>query len=466
MIKSIKRIGLIYQIGLVVLVGFAISFLLSMHLLSSEKSKSLSFLSSTGAIQRVLSVIDILGQTPKELHNSIIRASSGSDLSLSLTTTPNVTIMQGDTREIAILSERLKSAGINTANLSLVKHSRPILNMNDMHNAMMSGMSMQDMRDTGMSYVATIDGSVQLRDNSWLNFSSGIQEDITHWSASVLTALTLVMLVTLSLSLFIIHRSLRPIRILGKAATEFAINKKVTVVSDKCPSDLHPTISAFNKMQVDISEFIEERTRLLAAISHDLRTPLTSLRLRLEFIDDTENKTQMLKSVSIMEKMLKATMSFAKEDNQREQRQSTDINSLLQTIVDEYADKGIPIEYKDNINLVESVPPVTIRRMIENLVNNSVQYGGDSCEITLSVIKRTRLLEFSVADNGVGIDSAKIEEMMKPFSRMDSARDTEGSNVGLGLSITKALANNFGGDLVLKGNHPTGLISTFTIAVN
>ena len=77
---------------------------------------------------------------------------------------------------------------------------------------------------------------------------------------------------------------------------------------------------------------------------------------------------------------------------------------------------------------------VCYTKLLRNLVNNSVQYGGDSCEITLSVIKRTRLLEFSVADNGVGIDSAKIEEMMKPFSRMDSARDTEGSNVGLGLS--------------------------------
>jgi len=466
MIKRIKSIGLIYQIGLVVLIGFVISFLLSMHLLSSEKSKSLSFLSSTGAIERVLSVIDILGHTPEDLHNAIIEASSSSDLSLSITTTPHVTNAQGDRREIALLSERLKSSGIHAANLSLVKYTRPIIEMKDMHNAMMSGMSMQEMRDSRIGYVATIDGSVQLNNSTWLNFSSGIQEDITHWSTGVLVALTMVMLVTLTLSIFIIHRSLRPIRILGKAATEFAINKKVTVVSDKCPDDLHPTIDAFNKMQVDISEFIQERTRLLAAISHDLRTPLTSLRLRLEFIEESEDKQQMLNSISIMEKMLKATMSFAKEDNLPEERQSTDINSLLQTIVDEYADKGTIVEYQDAGNLVESIPPVTVRRMIENLINNSVQYGGKGCEISLSVIKRSKFLEFAISDNGVGIDSSKINEVIKPFRRLDSARDTESSNVGLGLSITKSLANHFGGNLVLSNNHPTGLISTFTIALS
>ncbi len=174
----------------------------------------------------------------------------------------------------------------------------------------------------------------------------------------------------------------------------------------------------------------------------------------------------MLKSVAIMEKMLKATMSFAKEDHHLEERQSTDINSLLQTIVDEYADKGITVEYQERANLIESIPPVTVRRMVENLINNSVQYGGDSCDIFLSVTKQSRWLEFSIADNGIGVDGAKIEEMMKPFSRLDSARDTESSNVGLGLSITKALANNYGGDLVLRNNQPRGLISTFTIAIS
>jgi signal transduction histidine kinase len=274
------------------------------------------------------------------------------------------------------------------------------------------------------------------------------------------------MLITLALSLLIIHRALHPVRVLGQAAREFAIKRKVTPISDNCPDDLLPTISAFNQMQIDISGYIEERTRLLAAISHDLRTPLTTLRLRLEFIEDSEDKYQMLESITIMEKMLKATMSFAKEDSQLEERQPTAINAFLQTIADEYNDKNISVHYQPQQGLVESIPPIAVRRMIENLVNNSAQYGGESCDIVLSVKKQGRFLEFSVTDTGIGIEEAKLEEMVQPFTRLDKARSTSGSNVGLGLSITKSLANNYGGHLILSNNAPSGLIARFTIALN
>lgn len=463
MIKWIRSLGLIYQIGVVVLIGFAVSSYLSINLLSSETSKSLSLLSSSAAVQRVLSVVDILGQTPESLNGSIVQASSSSDLSLSITSTPQVIETNVNSEQAKLLTEKFRDKGVNEVNLSLVKRARPIMNMSDMHNAMMSARTMEIPRDLHMGYLATIDGSIQLSNGKWLNFSSGIEEDIVHWSVSVIVALAVVMCVTLTLSIFIIHRALRPVQTLGKAATEFALNRKVTPVSDKGPKDLVPAITAFNKMQVDISEFIEERTRLLAAISHDLRTPLTSLRLRLEFADETEDKQQMLKSISIMEQMLKATMSFAKNDSQLEQRQPVNIDSLLQTIVDEFDDKSVTVHYTSPTHLVESMPPITIRRMIENLINNAYQHGGKNCEIRLSVTKRPECIEFAVSDTGIGIDPLKFEEVLKPFSRLDKARDTDSSNVGLGLAITKALANNYGGKLWLRNNKPHGLICTFTI---
>lgn len=466
MIKWIRSLGLIYQIGAIVLIGFGISSYLSIHLLSSESSKSLSLLSSSAAVQRVLSVVDILGQTPESLNSAIVQASSSSDLSLSITTSPQILETSVNSEETRLLKEKFKDKGINEVNLSLVKRARPIINMSDMHNAMMSGRAMEMPRDFHMGYLATIDGSIQLNNGKWLNFSSGIQENIARWSGRVIAALAFVMLVTLTLSIFIIYRALRPVQTLGKAATEFALNRKATPVSDKGPGDLIPAITAFNKMQVDISEFIEERTRLLAAISHDLRTPLTSLRLRLEFAEDTEDKQQMLKSISIMEQMLKATMSFAKDDSELEDRQPINIDSLLQTIVDEFDDKSVTVHYISPGHLVESMPPITIRRMVENLINNAYQYGGKDCEITLSVTKHQDCVEFTISDTGIGIDPSKFEEVLKPFSRLDKARDTDSSNVGLGLAITKALANNYGGKLWLRSNEPQGLISSFTIGLS
>lgn len=415
MLKWVRNLGLIYQIGIVVLIGFAVSFFLSMHLLASEKSRSLSVVSTSGAVQRVLSVIDILSQTPDTLHPSIIAAGSSSDLSLSISSQPQIEQNLGSSSELAALTTRFTAAGINTTHLALVKQPRAIINMSQMHNAMMSGMAMPERNALHRGYVATIDGSVQLSNHQWLNFSSGLEEDITHWSTNVLIALSAVMLITLALSLLIIHRALHPVRVLGQAAREFAIKRKVTPISDNCPDDLLPTITAFNQMQIDIASFIEQRTRLLAAISHDLRTPLTTLRLRLEFIEDSEDKQQMLESITIMEKMLKATMSFAKEDSQLEERQPTAINAFLQTIADEYADKNISVHYQPQQDLVESIPPIAVRRMIENLVNNSAQYGGESCDISLSVRKKSVFLSFRLLIPGLGLKKQNSKKWFNPL---------------------------------------------------
>ncbi|MDG3084985.1 histidine kinase dimerization/phospho-acceptor domain-containing protein [Vibrio hannami] len=377
MIKWVRSLSLIHQIGAVVLLGFVISFYLSLNLLSSESTRTLNLLSSSSAVQRVTTMIELLGQTPESLHPTVLEASSSYDLTLSITTQPHIKETKNLSKATNQLIAKFKAKEIDNVNLLLVERARPLTDMHDMRNAMMSGISMQERRALRMGYLATIDGSVQLQNGKWLNFSSGIREDVTHWSTSVVFALCMVMLVTITLAISIIHRALKPIQTLREAASDFAISRKVTSIEADGPKDLVPTIEAFNKMQVDISDFIQERTRLIAAISHDLRTPLTSLRLRLEFAEESNDKEQMLNSVSIMEKMLKATMSFAKNDSDIEERQQTNIDSLLQTIVDEYSDRSVVVKYQSTGCIAENIPPITVRRMIENLVNNAVQYGGN-----------------------------------------------------------------------------------------
>ncbi|MDW6005121.1 HAMP domain-containing sensor histidine kinase [Vibrio mangrovi] len=470
MIQWYQRQKLIHQIGWIIFIGFCVSGLLSLYLLSSEKSKNLSYLSTSGAIQRVISVVDILSQTPPELHSSILRASSSSDLSLAIATSPRIE-STAQNQELNRLRRQMASAGIQEVNLSLIQQPRSILimsgnNMDNMHNAMMSGRMQRNQPNHHRGYLATIDGSVRLQNGSWLNFSSGVQKEIIHWSSSVLLSLTLVMLGTILISLLIVRRALKPIRDLGTAAETFAQKKQVTPVNTDGPQDLYPTIKAFNEMQSELANYLEERTKLLAAISHDLRTPLTSLRLRLEFIEDSEDKHQMLRTLSVMEKMLQSTLSFAKNDTYREARQPTDIHSLMQTIVDEYMEKNTNIIYQAPANMIENVPPLGLRRMTENLINNSVQYGGESVTITLSVKTDQQYLTVSVIDTGIGIDATRLTDVLKPFTRLNSARDTDSSNVGLGLSITQSLAKAYGGDLTLTSNKPHGLIATFTIALH
>ncbi|MDF0533410.1 ATP-binding protein [Shewanella sp. A32] len=486
MVNWYQRQKLIHQIGLVILIGFAVSFCLTLFLLSYDKSQRLSQLSVSGALQRVISIADTLEQTSDALHDSILKASSSSDLQLSLTDKPRVESQQNSSDMAQRLLQRLNAAGIQEAHIALVSQAeRPLMDlssrdMNAMHRSMMDNDStMNGMmggnqsrreprygRGVRLNYSATVDGSVKLSSGKWLNFSSGIENDITHWSTSVLIALASVMLLTVLISLFIVRRALKPISELGQAAQAFARNKQVHEVSNDGPRDLMPTIDAFNDMQHQVTDYISERTKLLAAISHDLRTPLTSLRLRVEFIEEGEDKQQLLRTINTMDSMLTATMRFAKNDAEKEARQMTNIDSLLQTIVDEYDEKGVAIHYQAQDGLTGNIPPLSVRRMTENLLNNAIQYAGNDAQIALSALRDADNLTICVSDNGVGIPADKLQEVVKPFARLNEARDTEGSNVGLGLAITHSLATAYGGSLTLAANQAHGLKATISLSLS
>ncbi|MFM2477941.1 sensor histidine kinase [Celerinatantimonas sp. MCCC 1A17872] len=499
MVKWYQRQKLIHQIALVILVGFAISFFLTLYLLSYDKSQRIHQLSISGALARIVSVSETLEKTPDNLHDSILSASSSSDLHLSLSDSPRISASDGASTTALQLLNELRSSGIQQVRLSFINQpQRPMMNLSDqqmqsMHQSMMGRYDSPRQRNSMMgnnammsapprtssnyranryhrfatsAYSATINGSVQLSNGQWLNFSSGVENNITHWSTSVLIALIAMMTLTILLSLVIIHRALKPVRELGKAAQSFATNKQVSEVSNNAPLDLAPTISAFNNMQHQVTDYIKERTKLLAAISHDLRTPLTSLRLRLEFIEESEDKQQMLTTLATMEKMLTETMRFAKNDAQKETSQTTNIDSLLQTIVDEYDEKGIAIRYPEQAAFTASIAPLSVRRMVENLINNAIQYAGNDATIELNAQKQNSQLIISVSDDGVGIPKEKLDEVIKPFTRLNKERDTQSSNVGLGLSITQSLASAYGGRLILEPNEPHGLKATITIALS
>ncbi|CAG8999035.1 MAG: Adaptive-response sensory-kinase SasA [Candidatus Celerinatantimonas neptuna] len=497
--KWYQRQKLIHQIALVILIGFAISFCLTLYLLSYDKSQRIHQLSISGALARIVSVSETLEKTPDTLHDSILSASSSSDLHLSLSNSPQISTDNDISPAAQQLLNQLRPSGIQQVRLSSVNQPlQPMMNLSyqqkqSMHQSMMRENNSQRNRNSMMGgasmmgsainsvpnnsgsryrhfantdYSATINGSVQLSNDQWLNFSSGVENNMIHWSTRVLIALFSMMLLTILLSLMIIHRALKPIRELGRAALSFAKNKQVSEVSNKAPLDLAPTISAFNNMQHQVTDYLKERTKLLAAISHDLRTPLTSLRLRLEFIEDSEDKQQMLKTLATMEKMLTETMRFAKNDAQKEARQATDIDSLLQTIVDEYNEKGIAIRYPEQSVFIASIAPLSVRRMIENLINNAIQYAGHNAAISLNAKKLNSQLVICVSDDGIGIPKEKLDEVLKPFTRLNKARDTQSSNIGLGLSITQSLASAYGGQLILEPNEPHGLKAMITMSLS
>ena len=186
---------------------------------------------------------------------------------------------------------------------------------------------------------------------------------------------------------------------------------------------------------------------MLAAISHDLRTPITRMRLRAEFVEDDEQRAKMLADLEEMEHMIAATLAFARDDATREARRQVNVAALVQGLAE---DMGIPYDGPDNVVL--SAGTVALKRLVANLLDNARKYGGIA-RATLS--EEPGAVVVTIDDDGPGIPETEIERVFAPFVRLEASRNRETGGSGLGLSIARAAARAHGGDITLH-NRPEG----------
>jgi len=218
---------------------------------------------------------------------------------------------------------------------------------------------------------------------------------------------------------------------------------------------------ALNRMRGRISALIDDRTKMLAAISHDLRTPLTRLRLRSEFIEDEAHRGRMFADLDQMRSMLEAVLSFLQNDRRPEAMTLTDIASSLQLVADQFADMGHRVTYAGPDHAMATVRPDDLHRCITNLVENAARFGT---ERTIRLIVCADSAAIEIDDDGPGISDARKENMLQPFVRGDGARNMdEAAGFGLGLSIANAIVLAHGGVLSLQDRKPHGLSVRITL---
>jgi signal transduction histidine kinase len=205
---------------------------------------------------------------------------------------------------------------------------------------------------------------------------------------------------------------------------------------------------------------IENRTRMLAAISHDLRTPLTLLRLRVETVENPEERNKMLATIAEMDSMVGATLQFARDDAATEARRQTDISALLQSVVDEMVDAGLPVAIELAEPIVYECRPDALKRAIRNLLDNAVKYGK-----TARVVIRTtaKAIEITIDDEGPGIPEQELSRVFDPFYRIEQSRSPETGGVGLGLAIAQSIVQGHGGELALSNRPVAGLRARITL---
>ena len=262
-------------------------------------------------------------------------------------------------------------------------------------------------------------------------------------------------LLLVSVAVIFMRQQIKPIEKLSKAAQQFGLGKKMENFKPSGATEVRRAAEAYLKMQERIERFIEQRTLMLAGVSHDLRTPLTRLKLQLEMLSDDKTNIELLSDVNEMQKMLENYLDFA-EDVTREKAKKTDLKKMIKEIINSESIENKVIEFnvKNDKPLFFECRAIAMKRCITNLLNNACSYGDD---IRVALEKKKDVIDISIEDNGPGIDKTDYDKAIKPFIRLDSSRNQNIPGSGLGLSISQDITSNHGGKLIMSRSNLGGL---------
>ena len=262
-------------------------------------------------------------------------------------------------------------------------------------------------------------------------------------------------------AVWVVRRMTAPLETLAAAARRMAREVDAPDLAETGPAEVRDAIAAFNQMRNEVCRLLENRTLMLAAISHDLRTPITLLRLRIEGLDPSDERERMLASLDEMERMIAATLSFARQDAADEPRVILDLDALVEAMAADMQDLGREVAYAGpEAPALLACRPQALKRAIGNLIDNAVNYGGGA-EVRL--VAEPDLLRLTVADRGPGLRPDQFEAVFQPFYRGEASRSRATGGTGLGLSIAREIAAAHGGAIVLANRPGGGLIATLTL---
>ncbi len=295
---------------------------------------------------------------------------------------------------------------------------------------------------------------VEMRDGSWVKFSAFTRSWGLDELPRNLIVIALVLLSTIIVALIATRHLAAPLERFARGARRFGSDFRAPPIAVEGPREIRQAIVAFNAMQAQLQHFIHDRTQMLAAISHDLRTPLTRMRLRGEFIDDPEQQAKLFRDVDEMQAMVNSALEFFRDDARLEPATAFDLAGLLHTLVDDYRDVGIDVQLSAQGRVVYVGRPIGIKRMLGNLLDNAIKYGH---EPAVMLEQGARAVRIRVLDRGPGIAPAFQDEVFKPFFRIEGSRNKHTGGVGLGLSAARAIVLEHGGSLTLRNRHTGGL---------
>ncbi|MGA3682874.1 HAMP domain-containing sensor histidine kinase [Pseudomonas graminis] len=304
---------------------------------------------------------------------------------------------------------------------------------------------------------------LQLTDGSWLQFSVPTRKWGLDPFKRNLVVVVLALLSTLLVVLIATRHLAAPLERFAEGARRFGKDFRAPPIAVVGPHEIRQAILAFNAMQAQIQHFLNDRIQMLAAISHDLRAPLTRMRLRGEFIEDIEQQTKLFRDVDEMQTMVNSALDFFRDDARLELPTAFDLAELLLTVVDDFKDAGMDVGFVGPSRFVYGGRPIGIKRALVNLIDNAVKYGHDA---GVELNAGSHWVEILVRDRGPGIAPELQEQVFAPFYRIEGSRNKHTGGVGLGLSAARATVLEHGGSLTLHNRRCGGLEVKVTLPLD
>lgn len=302
--------------------------------------------------------------------------------------------------------------------------------------------------------------SVALPEGRWLNVAVAPPPG-APWGVTFLMSFILSALGTAGVAVFMGRRIARPMRHLAAAASKLGRGEGVEPLPEAGPSDVRATIRAFNLMRERLDRYVRDRMAMLAAVSHDLRTPITSLRLHTELVDDADTRRKMIGALDEMQRMTEEMLAFVRADLRRERTERMDLPALVDSVVADLADLGHAVSAEMSERVVVGARPTALRRALRNLLENAAIHGGRAVARVVRV--EGGCVAVVVEDTGPGVPEGEQERVFEPFVRLEESRSRDTGGTGLGLAIARTIVRAHGGDIQLENIVDGGLRVTVVL---
>ena len=460
------------QLTLLLLLALAAAQGIAVALFAWERIEALRHAHRGDAVERTATVARLLGGTPPGLHDEVIAAASTELARFSLSREPLVEETGAGERAAAIAGDLSAALGIASERVRVAPLWTRFMDDDDDDGRHHHDDDDDDDRDRHRDDDGEDDhdhehwkpdwftASVALADGRWLNVAVGPPPGAPAWGLAFVAVFLLSALGIAAVAVLTGRRLARPMRGLANAAGRLGRGEAVEDLPEAGTVETRETVRAFNLMRARLDRYVSDRTAMLAAVSHDLRTPITSLRLHAEFVEDAGTKTRILAALDEMQRMTEDALAFIREDMQREETRNVDLHALLDSVAADLGELGHDIAVADSGRVLVACRPAALRRALRNLLENAAAYGGRA---TARIERDGPDVRVVVEDEGPGIPEDELERVFEPFVRLEASRSRDTGGSGLGLAISRGIVRAHGGDIRLENRADGGLRATVAL---